>query len=187
MWLRIRVVAAFVICIAIPALVGLVAIVFGAPYFLRDGATQNLQAATSSVLVTIEDRVAQNLENLKAWSTLPLMQDVLIGDDGGDIARTIAGLKARYKDFTSLTVTDSRGLVIASTAKSEKGTDLAADEGFRAASSGSVFQSALGIRTAEAPETIWFTVPLSAGYDRQTVIGTLTGVLDFNALAKSTG
>ena len=185
MWLRVRVVAAFAICIAIPVFAGMAAITLGAPYFLRDGANQNLQAATSSILVAIEDRVAQNLEHLKAWSALPFMQDALIADDGGDIARTIGELKARYSDFAALTVTDSRGLVIASTAKNEKGTNLAADEGFHAASSGSAFQSAFGFRTADAPETIWFTVPLIAGYDRQTVIGTLTGVLNFNQLAKS--
>ncbi|MCE9523362.1 MAG: HAMP domain-containing histidine kinase [Alphaproteobacteria bacterium] len=185
MWLRIRVIAAFLICIAIPLTMGMGAVVLGTQYFLQDDANQRLQAATSSVLAAIEERAAQNLSHLKAWSNLPLMQDALIGDNGGDIARTLGDLKARYADFSSLAVTDSRGMVIASTEKSDRGASLATDEGFHTASSGSTFQSGFGFRRTDAPETIWFTVPLMASYDQQTVIGTLTGVLDFGALAKS--
>jgi signal transduction histidine kinase len=41
------------------------------------------------------------------------------------------------------------------------------------------------LRPGDKRETVTFTVPLFAGYDSQSVIGTLTGVLDFNAILKS--
>ena len=185
MWLRIKITAAVAICVLLPMMAAIGAISFAAPAFLRDGVSQTLQAETTSVLQSIEDRIVQNSSHLKAWSDLPSMQDALIADNGGEIARTIADLKGRYPDFASLSVTDARGLVVAATAKDEKGTNLSADEGFRSAASGTAYESAIGVRSATTPETIWFTVPLMANYDKQTVIGTLTGVLDLGALTKS--
>ncbi len=185
MWLRIKIVAAFAMCIALPLLAGFGAIMLGTQNALREAAVGELRASTTATLNALEERLAQNLANLKAWSVLPVMQDSLIADDGGDIARALAALKAQYPDFAALSVTDSRGAVVATTIKGEKGTDLSGDEGFRAAATGRAFQSALGFRTMSAPETIWFTVPVLAHYDRQTVVGTLTGVLDFSAVAKA--
>jgi signal transduction histidine kinase len=82
-------------------------------------------------------------------------------------------------------VTDARGTVIAATSKGDLGRPAAAEEGFRSAASGTVYQGPLVVRDLPAKTTVSFTVPLTAAYDRQTVIGTLFGVVDFAVLVKA--
>jgi signal transduction histidine kinase len=185
MRLRIRIIAAFALCTAVPLLAGIGAIIFGAQSLLYGSASDHLRSATAATVGALEERMALDLANLKAWSTMPVMQDVLIGDDGGDIARVLAAFQRQHRDFAAFSVTDSRGTVVATTIKGEKGVDLSLDEGVRAAASGRVYQSAWGIRSMSTAESIWFTVPIIAAYDRQTVVGTLTGVLDFVAAARA--
>lgn len=185
MWLRVKVIGAAVICIGLPVLLGVAAAITVANLSLRQSAQSDLQAAANSAGTMIEERIAQNLAHLKAFAALPVMQDVLIDDNGGDIARVLSGMREAYGDFATLTVTDARGATVATTGKDARGTDLSADEGFRTAASGRAFQSAYGFRSASAPETIWFAVPLIAHYDRQSVIGTLIGVLDLKTVAKA--
>ena len=93
MWLRVKVIAAFVVCVAIPLAAGFGVVAIGSRYALQQSATNDLQYATNSVLKALEDRIGQNLAHLRAWGAFPVMQDVLIADDGGDIARTLASLK----------------------------------------------------------------------------------------------
>lgn len=184
MWLRVKVIGAIAVCVAIPLLSGYATVAIMSQVSLRESATNDLQAATTAIAIQLEDRLAQDLAHLKSWATSPVMQDVLIADDGGDIARALPALLRYYGDFASLTLTDARGTVLAATAEGERNVDLSHDEAVRAAASGRTFQSTYGFRSASAPETIWFTVPIIAAYDRQTVVGTLTGVLDFKAIAK---
>ncbi len=185
MWLRGKITAAMAVLIGMPLLLCLGVMWFSASATLRDTSARDLEAATQSVATAIDARIALDLTHLRAWSALPVMQDTLIADDGGDVASTIAALKTRYNDFSKLVVADARGVVIAATAKEDRGLDLSTDDGHVAAMSGRVQQSAYGARTPSSTETIAFTVPLIAAYDRQSVIGTLTGTLDVETLMSS--
>ncbi|MDZ4870254.1 MAG: ATP-binding protein [Alphaproteobacteria bacterium] len=185
MWLRIKLTAVFAACIALPLGLVLCAVWVGGNESLRMFAERDLKAATQTVAATIEARLALDLTHLKTFGGLPVMQDVLIADGGGDIGRVLTELKTQYPEFVELTVTDARGVVIAATSKSDIGRPAAAEEGFRSAASGTVYQGPLVVRDAPAKTTVSFTVPLAAGYDRQTVIGTLFGVVDFAVLVKA--
>ncbi len=185
MWLRIKLTAVFAVCIALPLGLVLCAVWVGGNESLRVFAERDLKAATQSVAATIEARLALDLTHLKTFGGLPVMQDTLIADGGGEIARVLGELKTQYPEFVELTVTDARGAVIAATSKADIGRPAAAEEGFRSAASGTVYQGPLVVRDAPAKTTISFTVPLTAAYDRQTVIGTLFGVVDFAVLVKA--
>lgn len=185
MWLRVKLTAVFAACIALPLGLVLCAVGVGGNELLRTFAERDLKAATQTVAATIEARLALDLAHLKTFGGLPVMQDVLIADDGRDIARTLAELKAQYPEFTDLLVTDARGTVVAATSSNDIGRPTGRDEGFRSAASGSVYQGPLVVRDAPATTLISFSVPLIAAYDRQTVIGTLSGSVDFGVLAKA--
>lgn len=183
MWLRGKINTALAICIGAPLALGFGAIWFGTQETMREAGTHEIATATVAAANAIEDRAGLNLRHLTAWSKLSVMQDVLIAGEGGELARTLAGFVAQYPDFASLTVTDAQGVIVASSANAQG--DMAADEGFRTAASGRIYQSPLGVRSGETKETVSFTVPLIARHDGQSVIGTLTGVLNFNAILKS--
>jgi hypothetical protein len=59
-----------------------------------------------------------------------MMQEVLIDDDGGELAQVLVDLNRAYPDFASLTITNARGLVVATTDAALRKADLtdAADE-----------------------------------------------------------
>ena len=151
---------------------------------LHDQAALELQTATRTAMSTIEQQLAMDLTHLKAWSTLSLMQDVLIGDQGGELQKAINDLSLNYADFTSLTITNAQGQVVVTTDAALRHANLSNLEGVQAAVSGRVSQSNFSVLRQGSSETILFTVPLVANYDRQTVIGTLIGSIDFGVLAK---
>lgn len=184
MSIRSKVTAAFALCISLPMVAGMGALWLGTENTLRHQASQDLQASTRSVMATIEEQMAFNFTHLKAWSSLPVMQDVLIGDDGGELLHTLNDLNLNYPDFGALTITNAQGAVVATTDPAQRHSDLSAYEGVHAAVSGRRYQSNYTIHRAGGIETFSFTVPLVAAYDRQTVIGTLTGYLDLQAMVE---
>jgi signal transduction histidine kinase len=185
MWLRVKLTAMFAACIALPLGLVLGAVWFGGNESLRMFAERDLKAATVSVAAVVESRLALDLLHLKTFGGLPVMQDALIADGGGEIARVLTELKTQYPEFADLMVTDARGVVVAATSKGDIGRPAAAEEGFRSAASGTIYQGPLVVAEAPARTSLTFTVPLTAAYDRQTVIGTLFGVVDFSVLVKT--
>lgn len=181
MWLRMKLTAVFAACIAVPLVLAFGAMWLAGGEAARESVARDLKAATQAMTAGIEARLALDLSHLKAFAGLPVMQDALIADDGRDIARVITELKAQYAEFADLMVTDARGNVIAATSDSDMGRPASGDEGYRAAASGSIYQGPLVVRD-DGVSTITFSVPLLAGYDRQTVIGTLSGAVDIGVL-----
>lgn len=184
MWLRIKITAAFAALLALPLAAGFVSLWLAGHLVLRSGANNDLNADTAAAAQSIEDRLALTLADLKAWAAMPVMQDVLLADGGGEIKRVVTELRRVYPEFAEIIVTDARGLVIASTGDAPQSGDLSSEESFRAATTGRAYQSASS-GSLTAPPTLSFTVPVLAGYDRQSVVGTMTGVLDLKALIKS--
>ncbi|MEQ1866381.1 MAG: sensor histidine kinase [Micropepsaceae bacterium] len=185
MWLRLCIMSVLAACVGLPLLAGYGVLSLTARDMFAQSATGRLEASSASIAKSIDERLAQGVSQLKVWSSLPVMQDVLVADNGGEIARVFESIKANGGDLTSLIATDSRGKVIAATSPTDRGADLALDEGFRTAATGRVFQSSIGHRRAGEPFSIWFSVPILASYDGQSVIGTITAAIDLKTLARS--
>lgn len=184
MSMRSKITAAFAMCIALPMAAGMGALWLGTEDTLQKQAEGDLQSMTRNVTAQIEQQMAMDLTHLKAWSTMPMMQDVLIADQGGELSRALSDLNVSYSDFASLTVTNAQGGVVATTDAALRKADLSAVEGVHAAVSGRITQSGFTKLRNGAADSIQFTVPLVASYDSQTVIGTLTGTVDFNTLVR---
>ena len=184
MSMRSRITAAFAMCISLPMAAGMGALWLGTQNTLQLQAQSDLQSMTRNVEYSIEQQMAATFTHLRAWSALPMMQDVLIADEGGELSQALSDLNLNYTDFASLTVTNTQGQVVSTTDAALRKADLSGVEGIHAAVSGRQTQSNFMKLRSGASETIQFTVPLVASYDRQTVIGTLTGTVDFNALVR---
>lgn len=182
--MRSKITAAFAMCISLPLAAGMGALWLGTEDTLQQQAEGDLQSMTRNVSTQIEQQMAMDLTHLKAWSTMPMMQDVLIADQGGELSQALSELNLSYTDFASLTITNAQGGVVATTDAALRKADLSAVEGVHAAVSGRITQSGFSKLRNGASDTIQFTVPLVASYDRQTVIGTLTGAVDFSTLVR---
>ena len=184
MSLRRGILMGLAVCMAVPLAAALGAAWLANGDMIRQRAEADLKRHAQSVAATIDDRLAEGLTHLKAWSALPTLQEVLINDEGGDVARLLSGMQQNHNQFASLTVTDARGRVVASTDAGLSKADLATTPGIQQALSGRSTQSGLSALHSAAAEGVSVIVPLVASYDRQTVIGTLAGVLDLRAIAR---
>jgi len=179
MSLRLRIIGVFAACIALPVAAGWASLWLSTSQSSRAAAFSSLEADAATAMRTIEERLARNLGHLRAWSIMPMMQEVLINDDSGELGQALADLVRVYPDFESLTITDTRGMIVATTDPTLAKAQAFEAGGTRAAISGRTTQETL---TSRHPAAIRFTVPLVASYDRQTVIGTLTGMIAFATL-----
>ena len=184
MWLRGKINAALLLCIGAPLALGFAAIWYGAQETMREAGTREIAITAKTAASAIEDRIGQNLAHLTAWSKLSVMQDVLIADESGELARTLQSFAGNYRDFATLAVTDAQGVVVAATGGIRPGASLANDEGFFAAASGRTYQSAIG-QHGTLKETVAFAVPVIARHDGQTVVGTLSATIEVAAMAKA--
>jgi len=180
MSLRLRILAVFAVCIALPVAAGWTTLWLSASQSTHAAAFTSLEAQARATMRALEERLARNLVHMKAWSTMPMMQEVLINDDGGELAQALADLVRAYPDFQSLTITDTRGTIVATTDPTLAKAEAFEAGGTRAAISGRTTQETLAARQ---PAAIRFTVPLVASYDRRTVIGTLTGMIGLSTIS----
>ncbi len=184
MWLRGKLSAVFALAIALP-----IALAFGAVWFAgreaaRSQALGDLATAARGLAQGIEGTLADRLTLLKTAAGLSALQEVIVADEGREIARMFGEIKAQNPAFVLIVATDAKGQVVASTSARDVNGSLAREEGYRIAASGGIYQSAIAFRETPALTTISFGVPVIAAYDKQTVIGTIVGTLDVGMIAK---
>ena len=131
-------------------------------------------------LATVVASLQGSETNLRTWSTLHTMQNVLIDDLDGIIQQELAGLQRRYPGFGNLVVINPSGEVIAAAAERNIGTNLAQAEFFELASRGKQFQGVLQHQNLIGKPGIAIAAPIRADYDPATIIGVLAGVIDWS-------
>jgi methyl-accepting chemotaxis protein len=183
MSMRSRVTAAVAACIALPMVAGWTALWLTTENTARNQVADDLKAQGQIVMDTISGEMREGLKHLQAWSRLPVMQEILINDEAGELAQLLVDLNRTYPEFASLTVTDARGLVIATTDPTLRKAQLNDTPGVQEAISGRTTQTGFARLQQDTAEAIRFTVPLTATYDRQTVIGTMVASMDIGTIA----
>jgi hypothetical protein len=183
MSIRSRVTAAFAACIALPLAAGWATLWLATEEAARHQVSDELKTQSRIVMDTISEQMRQGLTHLKAWSSLPVMQEILINDEAGELAQILVDLNRAYPEFAALTVTDARGLIVATTETNLSKGQVNDAPGIREALSGRTTQTGFTRLRQDAAQAIRFTVPLVATYDRQTVIGTMVASMDLDAIA----
>jgi diguanylate cyclase (GGDEF)-like protein len=136
---------------------------------------------------TAEDQLAMVTASLKradidlrTWSMLHAMQNVLIDDVDGVVQHELSRLQTRYPNFADLIVINPNGLVVAAARQDNRGKNLADLEPFQIASRGSPFQGLVEFHDLIGQDGISISAPIRADYDPDTVIGVLLGVIDWS-------
>lgn len=171
-------------CVALPLAAALGALWLERGDMVRQQAETVLKTHARSLMAGMDEQLAEGQSHLKTWGALPTLQEVLINDEGGDVAKLLSGLQQNHAQFSSLTVTDARGRVVTSTDASLRNANLATAPGIQQALSGRPTQTGMTRLQPAAAEAVSIIVPIVAFYDRQTVIGTLAGVLDLKVMAQ---
>src|SRR5262245_3610089 len=100
----------------------------------------NLALDTREAIGTLERFFTDTRTDLRTWSDLRVMQDVLIDDEEGEIGADLGGLTAQYGHFAELAVLNAAGRVVASTDHADLGMDLSESPLFSAIVRGQGFQ-----------------------------------------------
>jgi predicted signal transduction protein with EAL and GGDEF domain len=165
---------------SIPMLGMAVLTFYSARSTLRAEIDNQLLAAARSELATVNQFVSDAGADLATWSNLHIIQDVLTGDEEGNASRELARLVRQSSNFTEILALNDRGRVVAATRTAYLGLDLSNTPAFRAASVGGAYRGEIERSAITDQQALTVAEPIRADNDRQTVIGTLVGVIDWN-------
>jgi len=185
--IRAKAIALFCLCALLPlVLVSATTIIS-----VRDATTRftvaDLSLATRVALENLERFFADRIVDVKTWSDLRVMQDVLIDDQEGEIGRDLHKLRDQYPYLADLAVLNAEGIVVASATGARSGRNLADSEPFRASNAGKSFQGWVGPSPLSASRSLTFAVPIRASYDPNTIIGTLIAAVDWSRIQRMLG
>jgi signal transduction histidine kinase len=142
--------------------------------------TADLSLSSRFALKNLEQFFAHRLVDLRTWSDLRVMQDVLIDDQEGEIGRDLAKLRQQYPYFSDLAVTSAQGVVVASATPAQIGRNVADTPFWKASRGGNSYQSNVSPSVLSGARSMTFAEPIRASYDPDTIIGTLIGAIDWS-------
>ena len=82
--------------IILPLAAGWASLWLSADNDARNRTFNQLKATARMTMASVEERLAQNLTHMKAWRTMPMMQEVLINDDGGELAQVLGEIIRKH-------------------------------------------------------------------------------------------
>jgi signal transduction histidine kinase len=177
--IRHKSVALFLICALVPAFAVAVSGYQTARQALSQFLESDLATEAREAIERVESFLAEAQTDVKSWSRVATMQDVLIDDAEGDIGEDLQRFLQQYPYFGEILVTDDAGRVVASTRSANNSRDLRGDTAFESARGGVDYQSVVGRSPLTDALGLTLAVPIPARYDPNVTIGALIGVIDW--------
>jgi two-component sensor histidine kinase len=117
-------------------------------------------------------------EDIKAWVTTEIMQDVIADDPDGRISETLMRLKKEYGVYSGIFCINPQGKIIASSEPESIGQDVSNEPRFREALKVSkVYMSDLKYDRLVGDFAVTFSAPIVASYNETEIIGLLSSSL----------
>lgn len=145
--IREKSIALFVLCAMVPLGVVSVGSYIYSRDALRDFVEAELTLVTRDALNGLEQQFSEALVDLKSWSKLRVMQDVLIEDEENEIDDELANILEQYPFYAKLLVVNKNGTVIATTRAEYSRIDLSATKVFAVTRRGETFQGQIAQST----------------------------------------
>jgi hypothetical protein len=139
-----------------------------------------LETKTRGELDDVEKYLDRSVGDLRTWARLRIMQDVLVDDQDGELGEELVRLHGRYRTFSSLSVVNPSGIVIASSDEKRVASSAADEAAFKTALGGVNHQGKVGAAAEGDDATLVLAEPIRADYDRDTIVGVLVGVVNWS-------
>ena len=146
---------------------------------LKDNIHQQLRADAETINTNIENYLSNLMTHQIAWGSLPILQDVAISDEEGEITDTLVQLQKQYPTFAQIMVIDYEGMVVAASSEDSIGNDYNDSMWFTQSMLGKNYQSPIQYQTNSDSLGFVFSLPIRADYDNIDIIGVLAGVIDW--------
>lgn len=116
---------AFLLAGLLPALMVSVLSFYQAKYALRNEIQHDLQTTGKAVAEHVDSVLNERVQNVRSWSQLGIMQDLLIGDIDKRLSIFLAETRQSYAEqYINLDVVDRQGLIVASSRPANIGKPL---------------------------------------------------------------
>ena len=107
---------------------------------LEAQASAELEADTKAALDRIEAFFEKVTVDVAAWSSLPVIQDVLIDDEDGEIATELVRLQKQYGYLAGILVLNDQGICVAATDDNNLRRDFSDTDLIQVSQQGRTFQ-----------------------------------------------
>ena len=178
MSIRLRLTVVSLLCAIVPFAVAVALADYSARAALEQQIQNDLLSGSRDDMARVETVFAGALQNLVTWSGQHAMQDVLTGDEAGDIKTEIRRLAAAYPVFAELVAVDEHGAAAASRDDTMTGS-TPVPALVKTALQGQLAQQPVARSELTGDQGLALVVPIRAAYDQSKVIGGLIGVVDW--------
>ncbi len=177
--LREKAVALFLLSSLLPIAIISVQSFYFSKNALSDRISSNLAQLSRDALDQLESFFSDAIVDLRTWSHLTVMQDVLVDDLEKTIAEELAKLRQQYPYYAELLVVNPNGVVVAATREGNREKDLSGLDLYAVVRRGETYQGSMARSDLAGAEALIIAAPIQAAYDQGTNIGALVGVMDW--------
>lgn len=179
-----------ILLLLISTLFSIASISFGS-FFMAKAALEHrialqLQANAVDIMSSVQDFMGKVYVDVRAWSGLPIMQDIMTDDDDGEITAFVRLLRQKYPHFKELAIINDAGKVVAASSAANIGKELQEKAWFKDVMTGQIQRSDVTTQgLSGGVQGVLIAVPVAASYDKNTAIGALVAIVDWQFLQGS--
>jgi signal transduction histidine kinase/DNA-binding response OmpR family regulator len=177
--LREKTIALCLLCALLPLTIVAVGAFYSSQQSISRYIEKDLSRVTRESMEHLTGFIAGAAEDLRSWSMLHSMQDILIEDQSGSIAAELKQLRSQYPHFGELLAINADGKVLAATRPENLGRDLSGNEVFQAAKANKPVRQPVHDTDLIHGRGLVLADPIHADYDPSLAIGALIGVIDW--------
>lgn len=180
--IRTKIILLALLCAVLPCALISVVIYSSSRAALEKAVHLELSGLAQEQMTRLLDALNRAKTDLRTWSTLRTLQNVLIDDADGSMQAELVGLQKRYPGFGDLLVLNPDGRVVAASLERNKGRVLADEEYFASGLAGQSYQEAVRKHELTGKEGMAIAAAIRANSDPSTIVGVLVGVIDWPRL-----
>jgi methyl-accepting chemotaxis protein len=139
----------------------------------------DLVSKAEETLNKIDRNLYERRQNISAWSSLGIMQDILIDDADGNIENELKRLKDEYGSYQGIYVLNEEGRIITSDNSAAISSVSGTPQWFQNSMAGEVDIQDLSVSELTGLPAMSFSAPIRADYDPSKVLGVLTSRFDW--------
>ncbi len=155
---------------------------FSAKGTLREQIGSGLSGQAKETLDKIDRNIYERMQNIKVWSQLVSMQDILIDDEDENIAKELSRLKETYGSYQDIFVFNEEGALTASSNKGFAGEVSEDVVWFRNSMNGQVDIQDVNMSALTNEIALSISAPVRADYDFDKILGVVTSRFDWRKI-----
>jgi hypothetical protein len=152
---------------------------------LKENLGKRLEESAHNSLDKIDRLLFNSRQNIKAWASTEVMQDIVADDPDGRITETLTSLKEEYGVYSGIYAINPKGIIVASSDSTNFGRNVSKEVWFQSLSSKKdIVVDDLQYSKLVEGFAVSFYIPIVASFDDKRVIGYLMTLFNWSEFFK---